>query len=269
MWVLQRSIFLIGAGAALLPSLLAAPAFARDDVAKLARELARLRGEVESLSTAVETKKSEQRARVRSLATQKADIELQLERERLRLEQVRAREKERTALLARQRAAQKALEPKLVEAAARLEEVIRRGLPFKVAERQRELRQIVEKMEGGLITPEVALARLWERVEDELRLARDSGLYRQVVALEGKEHLVEIARLGMAMLFLRSEAGRYGFAERTGQGWRFRLLDGAGDQARVAKLFESFAKQLRTGWFELPNPLAGLRDDGANREGGS
>jgi hypothetical protein len=61
------------------------------------------------------------------------------------------------------------------------------------------------------------------------------------------------------MLFFRTSAGRYGFAEHGRSGdWEFRLIDNPRDQSRVGQLFESFAKQIRTGWFELPNPLEPL-----------
>jgi hypothetical protein len=39
------------------------------------------------------------------------------------------------------------------------------------------------------------------------------------------------------------------------RGWRFELLDDAKDQERVARLFDSLRKQIRQGYFELPEAL--------------
>ena len=57
------------------------------------------------------------------------------------------------------------------------------------------------------------------------------------------------------MMYFRTRDLQYGRAVETGAGWRFELLDSAADQERVARLFDSLRKQIRQGYFELPNAL--------------
>jgi len=244
-----------GWGAALLLVLGPTPAFAETNTAALAAQLARMRREVETLSTTLESKKADHRARMRSLATQRAELEIQIEREQLRLKQLKQRESDLHARVQQHADRQKELAPAVRSGAATITEVIKAGLPFKRKQRIREFQQIVTQMDRGLITPEEAVARLWDRIEDERRLATQSGLYRQVVVTDGKEHLVEVARIGMVMLFFKTEDDRYGLARWQHDDWHFVMLDGHEQGTAVAGLFDAFRKQIRTGWFELPATL--------------
>jgi hypothetical protein len=225
------------------------------DVGSLAAELARLRGEVEGLSTQIETRKVDQRARMRSLAAQRADFEIQLKREQTRLKELQQRQVEQQGIVERRARRMERLAPEVGHIAVLLGQTIDEGLPFKRADRRAEVRRVVERMRAGLLTPDAAIARLWERAADELRLSRESGLYRQVIVLEGREQLAEVARLGMVLLYFCTEDGRCGAAVREGEGWAYRLLPHRDDQAAVRSLFEAFRKQIRTGLFELPNAL--------------
>jgi hypothetical protein len=96
--------------------------------------------------------------------------------------------------------------------------------------------------------------RLWSFIADEMRLAEETGLYRQSVTIDGSEKLVDVARLGMMHLYFRTDDGRAGYAVRQDGNWQYRYADG-GDKDRINNLLSSLRKQVRTGYFELPNPV--------------
>ncbi|MEM1010181.1 MAG: DUF3450 family protein [Myxococcota bacterium] len=98
---------------------------------------------------------------------------------------------------------------------------------------------------------------MWQALEDELRLGRENGLYKQVVVLEGRSKRVEVARVGMVMLFVKTSGGQYGAAHCVKGKWHFLLYTEAQRRARrqVAQLFDGFKKQIRTGYWSLPNAL--------------
>ena len=137
------------------------------------------------------------------------------------------------------------------------------GVRFSVADGVVRVRTSVDprfegypgRVHGGVITAHRAFNRLWAFVEDELRVTRENAIYTQSIDLQGENVLVEIAKLGSARMYFRTRDLKYGRAVETPQGWRFELLDSATDQELVARLFDSLRKQIRQGYFQLPNAL--------------
>lgn len=234
----------------------AAAAWAGDQD-KLAVELSRLRGEVEALSCELDAKKEDHRARLRSLASRKADLEMEIQREELRLRQARATRAKQRDRVSRIEKQKHALGPVLREALDLLRKATRDGLPFQLRGRLADLDRLESQLADHTLTSPTVLARLWSKAEDEFRLARENGLYKQVIEVGGEEVLADIARVGMIMLFFRTPDDGYGRAVRTGDGWAYRLYRDEDDIQRVATLFDSLKKRIRTGYFELPAALPG------------
>ena len=67
--------------------------------------------------------------------------------------------------------------------------------------------------------------------------------------------LVDIAKLGNAMMYIRTKDLQYGRAVPGPGGWRFERFSSNEDQERAARLFDSLRKQIRQGYFELPAAL--------------
>ena len=63
-------------------------AFASERIENFASELAKLRKDVQSLSTQIEDYEDESKSRLRSLRTRKADVDLEVQREDLRKSQL-------------------------------------------------------------------------------------------------------------------------------------------------------------------------------------
>jgi len=230
------------------------PALA-DDVIQLGRRLAQLRGEVESLSAELARHETEHRDRMRSFARQKAELEAELKREQMRLQRIKHETQQKKAETAEREERTESLLPIFQASVKGLREYIQTALPFRASERLAEIDRIVEQRRAGLLTTERALARLWSFVEDEVRLTRESGLHRQTVVIDGNEQLVDVVRLGMVMLFFRTSDDAVGYAVKKGDAWTTRTLQDPGDRKRVLQLFDNFKKQIRVGYFEMPNAL--------------
>ncbi len=224
----------------------------------LARELVQKRGAVEKLSSELELAKGAEREALRALAQQRADVERRLkalEHEREELDRALA---EREAAASAREAGRKALTPLVVRHLDALAGYVKGALPFKTAERVQALEELKREVEAGRTSPEQALSRLWSALEDELRLTRDTGLYRQQLDVDGTPQLVDVAKLGMVLLYVRTLDGRFGFAAPDEKGaWRAVLVTAPDPQARIRRLFEALDGHARQGHFALPNPLAG------------
>lgn len=242
-------LFLLGA--------LASGALAADIADSRAAELAKLRREVETLSGDLGLRKEDLRSRLRAVDAQKLEIEVQIRREELRLAQLEGEVEARRAELATHADRGQTLTPAVLAAVATLRGSVQSGLPFHTTERLAELDQLRAQLEGGLLTPESATARLWAFTEDELRLVRENGLDRQVVVVDGAEVLADVARLGMAALYFRTDGGVVGGAVRGAEGWTWVTFASRDDQVAVEGLFQKLQHGVRSGAFTLPNTSGG------------
>lgn len=220
-----------------------------------AERLATLRSDVEALQHEVTMEKGDMRARLRALEDARTQLELQIKQEELSLQQLSLQiDKERAAAAAEGEATDILL-PTVQKGIATIRPVIEKGIPYRTAERLQALREIEVALNGGTLPPARAANRLWSLYEDELRLTRENAMDRQTIQLGGEEVLVDVARMGMVALYFRTPDGRAGWATRSGETWGFELASDRADIDRIAELFEALAKQIRVGWFEVPNVL--------------
>lgn len=245
--------------AVVLAFALASPAGAQD-AAGLAKRLAELRAEVEELSSELAAKQQETQDELRSYTRQKAELELELQREQTRLQKVRQLIQERRKQITQEQASGKQLEPLFDKEIAAMRDYVRSSLPFRTGERLAELDKIEEQWKGGLLTPERAVMRLWTFIEDEFRMTRENGLYRQTIRLDGREQLADVIRIGMVALYYRTSDDRVGYALRDGSNWSYQSVTERDDRRRVLQLFDSFKKQIRVGYFALPNALPSVQE---------
>lgn len=249
---LQRPLWTFLALVALTPVLLlAGPASAVAGEEERARKLAELRSEVEELSDQLEEQKADERARLRALRAQRADLEARISREQIRQAQAEGRVEEAKAELRAE-----GFDAELVAAtkagAASVEAAVRSGIPFRVEDRVEALNEVLMQVEAGELTPEKAVSRLWGAVEDELRLGAEIALHRQPIVLDGSERLVEVAHVGFVTMYFKTEDGGFGVAERASDGWTFRLIEERTARTQLDDLFSSLRRGVREGWFTLP-----------------
>lgn len=225
----------------------------RDDLDALADELVRLRGEVESLSERLAETRARHRTEMQSLSAQRGDLEATLRQEQLRIRQLEQdlaenRERAREAGIAGDE-----LVPVAGAAIDDLEQHVRNGIPFKVGDRINALEEIRSSLESGAQPASRIINRVWSFYQDELRLTSENGLYSQTIPLGGDEVLADIAKLGTVALYFTTKEGVAGQAIERNGNWSFVELDSGADIDRVRDLFDSLQKQIRTGFFTLPN----------------
>jgi hypothetical protein len=240
-------------GIAALLIVFASTAAAQDDLDSLAEELVQLRGQVESLNTELNRMQEQHRSEMNSLAAQKGDLEATRRREELRIRQL-----EQDLADNRERARQAGVEgetlaPVAAEIIDRLAAHIDRGFPFKRDDRRQALEEISSQLESGALEPPRVINRLWRFFEDELRLTRDNGLYSQVIPLGGDRVLADIAKLGAVAMYFQTRDGRSGYVTGGRGTWDFTLAESGDARNRIEALFDSLRKQIRTGYFVLPN----------------
>ena len=221
----------------------------------LAKNLAALRVRVEELSGLIDQQKAQTQGALRSLSLQQAELEAQVQRESFRVKQLRSKKAALLQEVAASKGAKDTLAPAVGQALGKVRAHVALSLPFKRQERLEQVDAITRHLQGGLISPEKAAARLWQLMEDERRLAGESGLYQQVVEVEGEAVLCEVVRLGMIALYFQTPQGRFGVIRRAHGAWKVRLFLEEEAQQQTTQLFDHFKKNLRTGFFVLPSPI--------------
>jgi hypothetical protein len=222
------------------------------DPEELAKRLSALRTDIEELSETLDLEREELRGELRALELRKTELEARIRQEEARVEELERAVERQREVLAADEVADEALTPVLLEALDTLEAAIGGGLPYRLDERRAELVQLRKQVEDRTLDPRRGLSRVWQFVEDELRLTRENTVDRQELTLPDGRRLVQVARLGMVGMFWRSDDGQYGMAVREDAGWGWQTLTDEVAIEQVDGLFEALRKQIRVGWHELP-----------------
>jgi len=222
----------------------------------MAQSLMQLRAEVEKLNTQIQDEKDDTKAAMRSLVLEKNELDATIGREDLKIKQL---EQEIGKVKKQIEAASKnseGIKPVVLEAVANLKARISNELPFKTAERLEDVERIETQMNDGLLTPQKALAQVWNSYADEVRMSRENGLFKQTIQLDGKDRLAEVARLGTVMMYFMTPDDRVGYVAKDGNGWFYKEEVSKEGKDQILALFDAMHKQIRTGYFTLPNAIA-------------
>lgn len=249
------ALFLLITASTAYTATLSKDTLAQDATEALANRLIEMRGQVDELQNELNLKREEHKNRMAYLTAQQTELEASRDREALRIRQLEEELVKMQEQVAAAGGTSETLNPILYEYIEMLREQVRTGFPFKVSERLAELDEITMQLNAEVITAQRGFNRLWAFIEDELRVSRENAIYTQSIDLNGENVLVDIAKLGNAMMYFRTRDMNYGKAVQTASGWRFEVLDSATDQERVARLYDSLRKQIRQGYFELPDAL--------------
>lgn len=227
------------------------------EVEKFSQKLVELRGQVETLHDELQQSKEEYQGQMKSLYVQKTELEAEVEREKTRKEQLKQKAQQVRDFIGGKTIDQKSLKPIVGQAIDEVLGYVKQSLPFQHSKRLQELTALQLQLESGKKTPQRVAANLWSFIEDELRLTRESGLYRQTISVDGSELLVEVAKIGMLYLYYKTSQDQYGRAMHGEQGWIFESVSSNKNQSQLSELFESFKKQIRVGLFEIPITMKG------------
>lgn len=222
----------------------------------LSEKLVALRGEVDDLSSELQQLRDEHTLEMRGLLTQKNSIQSLIKQEDteiVRLQEAMIENKKRISDLG---ADKESIKESLLLETERLKAYVKSGLPFKVNERLKSIDDYAGSLQADVLSSHKATNTLWSLIEDELKLTRNNGLYRQTVNLDGKEHLAHVAKIGMVMMYFRIDNDQgdhqYGMYKKAGSNWHTKIVTG-GDASKVKRLFDALEKQIHIGYFELPN----------------
>jgi len=238
-----------------LAPVLVFPQTTQEVLSNLATQIAQRRARVETLSEEVAQTRESYNEQLRSLAAQIADVEVQINRERLQLQQLDQDLARLQAEIAAAEGSVTDVEPIVRNALAAYRNYVNTALPFQREDRLDEIANLEQVLDDGNVEPRTVLTRLWNTVQSEFRMTGESGLFRQTIEVGGESQLAEVARLGMVLMYFRTFDDRYGYVVPAGNGrWEYLLATDREEARQISELFEALRRNLREGFFSLPNP---------------
>lgn len=229
--------------------------FAADEsIENLSNKLIELRTEVERLNNEINFAKEEHKQEMNYLWTQKNDMQAELERNDKSLQKLQTQLDKKIAENSEKGKSSEELKPVFMQQIDYVHEYINTSIPFKKSQRLADLKDLQDQVNQNLISTQRGFNKLWALIEDEIRLTKETGLYKQTIAIEGLEEkkLVDIVRLGMMNIYFSTPEGEYGKLARTKDNWVFEISENIEDKKQISELFDSLGKQVRTGLFTLP-----------------
>lgn len=236
--------------------LVTAPPVTAGSIENLAKSLAKIRGEVETLQSQLDIEKEKHSSKMAALNSQLADLSVEERRQKLSVEKLQ-HSIEKSGVTAKQaEQSGEHLKPVLLTALAEYKRHIQSGFPFKVDDRVKAINDLEYNLAHQQIDPSKAVNQAWSLIEDEVRLSKENGIYQQTILLNGEKVLADIAKLGTVFMFFQTKDQQSGMARKSADGsWIFETVGDGADRERIRTLFDSLKKQIRQGYFELPNPL--------------
>lgn len=221
----------------------------------MAESLMKIRADVEQLDASINDEKDTYKASMKSLLRQKNDLESVVAREDLKIKQIeRELDKVRKEISEAGKNTD-GLKPLLLEAIALMQENIKASIPFKTADRLADIQKIQSQLENNLVSPQKALALTWNAYGDAMRMSKENGIFKQTININNEDRLAEVARIGTVAMFFKLPDNTVGYASKDAKGWYFKASVSASEQDQILALFDSFKKQIRSGYFTLPNAI--------------
>lgn len=215
----------------------------------------KIRADVEQLDASINDEKDTYKASMNSLLRQKNDLESVVAREDLNIKQIeRELDKVRKEIKEAGKNTE-GLKPIVFKALDMIEENIKASLPFKTEERIADLNKIRSQLENNLITGQKALALTWNAYGDAIRMSKENGLFKQTINIKGQDRLAEVARIGTVGMYFKLPDNTVGYVTKDTKGWFYKETVAKKEQEQILALFDAFKKQIRSGYFTLPNAI--------------
>jgi len=240
---------------ATVPGMQNAVAGEEENYLKLSEKLVELRGQVNDLSNELQQLRDEHNIEMRGLLSQKNTADSNIKQENIAIADLQEDLLSNKKLIKDVGADKETIKQALLIEVEKLKTYVTAGLPFKVEDRLRSIEKYENSLNAGVLSSHKAANTLWSMIEDELKLARDNGVYRQSIKVDEKEHLAHVVKLGMVMMYFRIGEDEYGLFRKNGNTWVAEKRNDSKDVEMIEKLFSSAEKQIHVGYFELPNTL--------------
>lgn len=222
---------------------------------EMIQSIMKLRGEVEGLYTQIDTNKESYKSQMKSYAMQIADNEAQINRKETAIKVANAESEKIEAQIAQKGATANDLKPMLTVAIDNLEKIVKSGIPFKVEERVADLEKIRTDLMSGNITQEKALSLVWASYDDTLRMTKEISVFKQQIQIGKEQKLAKVAKIGTAMMFFATPDNQVGYVKNSGGAYAYVVAEDSTSKEQIHALFDALQKQIRTGYFSLPNAL--------------
>ncbi len=229
--------------------------FLHADNENIVKSIMKLRADVESLYSKIDENKDAYKAEMKSQTMQIADSEAQINRQETALKLAESEMLRIKKKIAESSKKNESMKPVLFGAIDSLRTLIKTGIPFKVSERLSDLKTLQNNLINDVITEEKALQLIWASYDDIVRITKEIGLFKQEITLDGEQKLVKIAKLGTVMMFFASPDDKVGYVVKKGESYEYKIATNKESIAKIVILFDSLQKQLRTGFYSLPNAL--------------
>jgi len=242
--------------AALLTGLgLSAPVIA-EEYENLAQSLSKVRGKVEELQMQLDLSKENHRNEMATLASQLTDLGVEKRRQHISIEKLQQSLEKLKEQSQKANESNEGLKPILSAIIIRYRVYVSNGFPFKIEARLADINKLEKQLNNNLIDAKKAVNRMWAFIEDEIRLSKENGIYQQTIKLNDEQVLADVAKLGTALMYFQTGDKRVGMANQQANGdWQYIETTNNQEIEQIALLFDSLKKQIRQGYFELPNPL--------------
>jgi len=224
----------------------------------LAESLMKLRADVERLDSAIVEEKTTYNSSLRSLMRQKDDLSAVVAREDLQIKQTQQDLDKIRKEISEASKNSEGLKPLLLEALDALSQNIQESIPFKTDARLADVAKIKDQIQQDLVSPQKGLALTWNAYTDSMRMTKENGLFKQTITLNGEDRLAEIARVGTMMLFFKTPDEEVGYALKSASAYSYTKVQDKAQKEQILALFDAFKKQIRTGYFTLPNALLSM-----------
>ena len=172
------------------------PMAVASSVENLAKSLAKIRGEVETLQSQLDIEKEKHGSKMAALNSQLADLSVEERRQKLSIEKLQHSIGKLSENTQKAEESGETLKPVLLAALGDYKRHIESGFPFKIEDRMRAITDLENNITNRLVDPNKAVSQAWSLIEDEVRLSKENGIYQQTIALNGEKMLVDIAKLG-------------------------------------------------------------------------
>ncbi|CAA6815938.1 MAG: Unknown protein [uncultured Sulfurovum sp.] len=225
------------------------------DNENIVKSIMKLRAEVEALYTKIDDNKDIYKAEMKSNTMQSADSEAQINRQETALKLAESELLKVQTKIEEASNKNESIKPMLFEAIHNLRSIIEKGIPFKTKERLADLATLQKNLIDEVVTEEKALLLIWASYDDTIRLTKEIGLFKQEISLEGEPKMAKIAKMGSVMMYFATPDDQVGYVVKKGESYDYKVVSNKEDIAKIVNLFDSLQKQIRTGFFSLPNAL--------------
>jgi hypothetical protein len=222
------------------------------DYLEMSKRLATLRTQVQQLDEEISEQRTRQATELSSYAMQRAELEATIRKEEIRKKQLQVKQSKLKKLLGDEGKGLNKLRPVVLDNIEKLSAYIETSLPYKKAERLRNIEEIKSELAKEEINSYSALSRLWSAFEDEQRLTREIQIAKESIEISGEQYLAEVLKVGSIAMFFSLENGEYGQAEKSPKGWTYSYLKSQTEISAVQKLFDGIRKQVKSAEYDIP-----------------